>query len=156
MTLRSQEYDLPGNAKPHCSDNHLRKADVMDRPSVNAAGGDIPREYVVRRLYNCPSYDPFSGSACRRITRLALEDVNDHIETLKVRENRKTGRLEADDANLRRARDLLWCNSLLAALTPLEAISTEISKSNQHAAAIHAPSLVQGFLNILETRSEIL
>ena len=131
-----------------------KKADVTDRFSVSASDGDIPREYVVRRIYNCPSYSPYSGIACRRIGRLSLKGVNDHIETLK--ENRNTGRLEADDANMRRARDLLRRNALLASLTPLEAISTEISKSNQHAAAIHAPSLVQGFLNILETRSEIL
>ena len=112
-----------GNARP------FPTPDVMDRFTIKTQEGELPREYIARRLYSCESYDPNNGKTSTRLIRLATKDVTDHLEQVKVRENKKTGRPEADDDNSNRSREQLWCAALLAVLKPLENVSQEISKA---------------------------
>ena len=127
----------------------------MDRFTITSKEGDLPREYVVRNLHTCPSYDPYSGRMCARKVGLAHKDVTDFKATVKVEENKKTGRLEVTDVNNNRARDELWCDSLLSVTTPLERIAQDIGENNHEEALFHVPQLAKGFVNIREIHAQI-
>ena len=90
----------------------------MDKFTMATQEGELPREYIVRRMY-AGFLDLSDPKECKRITRLAIKDVSDFKDSVDVKENKKTGRLEADDSNSTRARDLLWCDAILSALNPL-------------------------------------
>ena len=128
----------------------------MDKFTIATKDGELPREYVVRGLYQSPSYDPNNGKVCSRVAKLAHKDVSDYLESVKVKQNKKTGRLEADDENRNRPRDEMWCEALVSATGPLEKIASEIAKSNHLGALVHLPSLVDGFVNIRHTQARIL
>ena len=120
----------------------------MDRFTINTKEGELHREYVVQRLYSSENFDPHNGKTCVRAARLATKDVNDHIESLKVRQNRKTSLLEADDDNENRAMGELRRTSILSATIPLGKIANEIGKQNKVAALTHVPELLEGILSI--------
>ena len=110
---------------------------------------------MVRNLFTCSPFDPYNGKSCGRKVRLDIKDISDHKDSLRVRENKKTGRLEAEDTNKNRSKDELWRDALLSAVTPLEKVSIELSKGNQIGALVHVPDLVDGFLNIRKTKAQI-
>lgn len=58
----------------------------MDRSTTNTSEGEAPREYIVRMLYADSPYDAFNSKTCTRLIRLAHKDVNDLIDTLRVKE----------------------------------------------------------------------
>ena len=62
--------------------------------------------------------DPSNAKDFRRFTCLAIKDASDFEEIANVRENKKTGRAEADDDNDTRGMHLLWCDALPSALNP--------------------------------------
>ena len=126
----------------------------MDRFAINSQEGDLPREYVVRNLYTCPSYDPYTGRACSRKISLAHKDVSDYRATAKVKENRETGRLEVSDVNENRSRGELRCDSILAVTGPLEN-SLRDWENNTRGAMTHVPQLINGFLSIRQTHAQI-
>ena len=120
----------------------------MDRFAISTEEGKLPWEYVAHRLYSSDHYNPHNGRNCVRTIRLASKDVGDYLDTPKVRLNKKSGLLEADDENDNRPRGELWCKSILSATNPIEQIANEISKQNRLGALILAPDLVEGFLAI--------
>ena len=69
----------------------------MGRFTITSKDGDLPRGYVVRNLYSCPPYDPYSGRICERKVGLANKDVADYKSTVKVKGGKKSGRLEVTD-----------------------------------------------------------
>ena len=91
----------------------------MGRFTITSNDGGLPREYVVRNLYSFPSYDPYSGRICAREVGLANKDVSDYKSTVKVKENKKTGRLEATDLDGNRPMGGLWCDAVLSANGPM-------------------------------------
>ena len=127
----------------------------MDRFTITSKEGELPREYVVRNLYTCPSYDPYPGRMCARKVGLAHKDVTDFKATAKVKENKKTGRPEVTDLNTNRSRDELWFYALLSVTTPLERIAQDIGRDNNKEALFHVPQLAKGFVNIRETHAQI-
>ena len=133
-----------------------KRPDIMDRFTAGTQEGELPREYIVRKLYTYNALDPSNAKDCKRVTRLAKKDVSDYQDSVRVKENKKTGRLEADDDNDDRARDLLWCDALLSALNPLEDICNELMRSNSLGAISHVPLLVEGFLNIRQNHAQFL
>ena len=69
----------------------------MVRFAITSIEGDLPREYVVRDLYTCPSIGPYSGRICARNVILAQKDSADYKSKVKVKVNKKTGKLEVID-----------------------------------------------------------
>ena len=61
----------------------------MDRFAIEAKDGELPHEYVARKLYTCQSFDPSSGKICTRTVRIAIKDVSDYSDTARVKGNRK-------------------------------------------------------------------
>ena len=51
--------------------------------------GELPREYIVRKLYPGAHMGPSNAKDSRRIIRLAQKDVSDYKESVGVRENKK-------------------------------------------------------------------
>ena len=114
----------------------------MGKFTMATQGGESPRDYIARRTY-AGFLDLSDARECKRITRLAIKEVSDFKDSVDAQENKKTGRLEADDSNNTGARGLLWCDAILSALNPLGELSIELMKSNKLAALINVPELAQ-------------
>ena len=52
--------------------------------------GELPREYIVQKLYSGAHMDPSNAKDARRIIRLAQKDVTDYKDAAGVEENKKT------------------------------------------------------------------
>ena len=71
---------------------------------------------------------PPDAKDCRISARISIKDVEGFKESVAFKENRKTGRLDADDDNDGSARDHIWSDALLSDLKPLEGTCTYAMK----------------------------
>ena len=76
-----------------------------------------------------------------RTIRLATKDVEDHLDTPRVRLNKKSGLLDADGENVNRSRGEMWRISIPPATNHIE----NIDKQNMLGALVRVPDLVAGF-----------
>ena len=133
-----------------------RKPDAADRFTTETQEGEHPRECISRRLYSGAHLDPTNSKERHRLTPLDQKDVIDYKASVGARENWKSGRLEAGDANDGRERDLIRRGALIPALGQLGKLSYGTTKPNKLADLMKVPDFAQWFVNIRENRPHIL
>ena len=91
----------------------------MDKSTLLTKDGDLPREYVVRGLYQNPSYDHSNGKVRSRVAKLSRKDVPDYPNSARSHQNKKTGKSDADDENRNMSRGEVRPEALVSDTVPL-------------------------------------